>query len=155
MGTGSVTLRIGSRFDDVVLIGLSVRALCAAVPLDEQDARAVELCVVEAVNNAVEHAYRGEAGHWIDVVFQPVPGELRIDVCDRGERMDWTRVCRGAEACADDPYAEGGRGLFIMRSLMDEVGYGRRGGDNVLTLVKRVAPPLRTLLGAGRRSGAA
>ncbi len=138
MHAGAVTLRIDSQLEHVALIGVAVRAICAAVPLDDDEAASVELCVVEAVNNAVEHAY-GEAGHPVEVNLGLAAETLQIVVRDCGRRMDWTRACAQADAYAADALNEGGRGLFIIRSLMDRVSYRLADGWNELAMHKRLA----------------
>jgi serine/threonine-protein kinase RsbW len=148
MRMGSLTLRIDSQLDRVFLIGLSVRAICQTLPVD---ADAVELCVVEAVNNAVEHAYDDQPGHAVEVDLDVDPATLRIAVRDRGRAMDWTAACARADAYAIDTLAEGGRGLFIMRSLMDHLSYRSADGWNVLTMVKEL-PAATVAAGELRRS---
>lgn len=138
MRSGMLTLRIDSRLDHVFLVGLSVRAICAAAALPADEAAAVELCVVEAVNNAVEHAYREEPGHIVEIELALQMNGLSIKVRDRGLAMDWVAARRNADAYAVDPLNEGGRGLFIMRSVMDSLSYRSANGWNVLTMVKRV-----------------
>ena len=130
----ALTLRIDSRFDQVPLIGLAVRAIGTAVRLDDGGAGALELCVVEAVNNAIEHAYGGQPGHVVEVEVTLTAAALRVEVRDHGHRMDWV----AATARAAEPLTEGGRGVVIMRSLMDEVSYASGRGRNVLTLVKQL-----------------
>lgn len=139
MRSGALTLRIDSRLDQVPLIGLAVRAIGAAVPLDDGEASAVELCVVEAVNNAIEHAYGERPGHVVEVEVTLAPAALRIQVRDHGRRMDWAAACASADAYAAEHLADGGRGVFIMRSLMDGLSYDTVGGWNVLTMVKQLS----------------
>ncbi|MGH7788474.1 MAG: ATP-binding protein [Candidatus Binatia bacterium] len=146
MRPGTITLRIDSRLEDVWLIGLAVRAVCSALPLDEETTGAVELCVVEAVNNAIEHAYGEAPGQPVEVEASLAADTLRLAVRDRGRSMPWP----APPAAAPDGLNEGGRGLFIMRELMDDVDYATVDGWNVLTLTKHLTP--RAAL---RRSGAA
>ena len=138
MRSGTLTLRIDSQLDHVFLIGLSVRAICAAARLDDGEADAVELCVVEAVNNAIEHAYGEQPGYVVEVEAVLAATTLRIAVRDRGRSMDWAAACALADARAAEHLAEGGRGVFIMRSLMDGLSYHSADGWNVLTMVKQL-----------------
>ncbi len=144
MRSGSLTLRIDSQLDHVFLIGLSMRAICAAARLDDAAASAVELCVVEAVNNAIEHAYGNQPGSVVEVEAALADTALRIEVRDRGRSMDWAAACALADAHAAEQLDEGGRGVFIMRSLMDGLSYHSADGWNVLTMVKQLpsADPL-------------
>jgi serine/threonine-protein kinase RsbW len=143
MRAGAITLAIDSQLDHVFLVGLAVRATCCQAGFGDEDAAGIELCVVEAVNNCVEHAYRQEPGHRVEVELVLDGAGLRIDVRDRGRGMDWGAACARADAYAADAEAEGGRGIFILRSLMDAVDYRRHGGANVLSLYKRLPAPSR------------
>lgn len=138
MPAGTITLAIDSQLDHVVLVGLSVRAVATAFGLTGEAIDAVELCVVEAVNNSIEHAYGEVPGQRVEVTLCAAGGVLRMTVRDRGRRMDWAAACARADAYAADPSAEGGRGIFIIRSLMDAVDYHSSGGLNELTLVKHL-----------------
>lgn len=148
MRAGTLTLRIDSRLEDVWLVGLSVRAVCSTLPIDEETTGALELCVVEAVNNAIEHAYGEAPGHPVEVVASLAADTLCLAIRDRGRAMPWP----APSGPAPDELHEGGRGLFIMRTLMDEVDYATVDGWNVLTLTKHLAPRAAP---AVRRSGAA
>ncbi len=144
MRNGSITLSIDSTFDNVYLIGLAVSRICAAVANDAVDPSTFELCVIEAVNNVIEHAYAGEPGHPVDVTLSIAGDRLTCAICDTGRTMDWEAACRRAEQLPEEEdLAEGGRGLYIMQTLMDEISYCREGDTNVLTLTKRFSPAHR------------
>lgn len=135
--TGSITLTIDSRLEHVFLIGLTVNKLCAAAGLSELEAYQVELSVVEAVNNAIEHGYACEPGHPVELRITVDPASLAFAIADQGITMPENAAA--AVGTSDEPsLAEGGRGLLIMQSFMDAVIYEHRDGRNVRTLVKRL-----------------
>lgn len=142
MTAGAITLSIDSTLADVGLVGRAVRAICRTLPGGARAAAEVELCVVEAVNNAIEHGYRGERGHRVDVHLAVHEAELRIEVVDRGGGARGGLRC-ATRAAAPDPLDESGRGLFLMQALMDDVSYRREGGRSVLRLTRRLAPRRR------------
>jgi PAS domain S-box-containing protein len=72
------------------------------------DADAVVLAVNEAAANAIEHGYHDARGP-VEVAGDVVGGELRISIVDHG---DWR---------AGHPDPARGRGLPLMRTLMDDV----------------------------------
>jgi serine/threonine-protein kinase RsbW len=79
----------------------------------------IELALTEAVTNVLDHANEGEEYE----VSAGINGELCvIEVIDRGAGFDSTGI--GDDAAAPD--AEGGRGIQIMRALVDHVTF-----DNV------------------------
>ena len=138
---------IDSDLDDVALLAEAVMAVCAE-RVGEEQAREIELCVVEAVNNAIKHAYHGVAGGEVEVGLRFDERAAVIEVCDRGSAMP-----AGALEAADRPRTvdvacaaalpESGLGLVILRQLMDEVRYESRPERNVLTLVRRFGPHRR------------
>jgi anti-sigma regulatory factor (Ser/Thr protein kinase) len=91
----------------------------------------VESAVGEALANAAEH---GDAGAGFDVSATFEDERLVIEVKDHGGGFD----CGAALARANTPDASGSRGfgIFLMRSLMDEVAYSDRG--SCIQLVKRL-----------------
>lgn len=60
---------IDSDVSDVFLIGLSVNRICLEIPVSEIEAYQIEVCVVEAVNNTIKHAYGNEKGHEVEVLI--------------------------------------------------------------------------------------
>jgi serine/threonine-protein kinase RsbW len=140
MRTGTIELTIDSQLDYVFLVGQAVGTICAASPLGATKAREAEAAVVEAVNNAIEHAYGNQKGHAVRVMVTLLADRIMFRICDTGRRMGQASAgwATGDHASAD--LEEGGRGFLIMRSLMDEVSYAQVGNQNVLTLVKVFDP---------------
>jgi len=139
MRTGSILLTIDSQLDNVFLVGLAVNEICRVVLPDEVNAYQAELCVVEAVTNAIKHAYKGEPGHRVELTLAVEEDGVVFRVCDTGVPMPQPLDTRAA---AKNPplLAESGRGLFIISAAMDEVSYVSHEGTNVLTMVKRFHP---------------
>jgi serine/threonine-protein kinase RsbW len=140
----SIKLTIDSSLDNVSLVGLTVNKLCASVASVCIDPDEIELCVVEAVNNCIEHAYGKEGGHTVEIHFSLHPNSLVIAICDTGKAMDPVFV-EQADAALLDMYhddlhqiAEEGRGLAIMKGIMNRVTYKTEGGKNCLTLIKNL-----------------
>lgn len=98
----------------------------------EDGARAdCELAVVEGCNNAIKHNYRsvGEPV-FLEVLLEPHHIELRI--IDHGPGFVWPEAIK-----LPDPENESGRGLYLIRVLMDYAAYIRGPKQNVLLLRKR------------------
>lgn len=89
---------------------------------------------VEAFNNAVIHAYEHETSPGaVEVEFEVGPTSLSVRIIDHGKAFVPEEVPEPDLAALP----EGGLGLFIIRSFMDQVKYTRDNGRNVLTMVKR------------------
>jgi serine/threonine-protein kinase RsbW len=135
-----VRLEIDSRLDHVELLGRAVRALCSTAGVPARECAQVELALVEAVNNVIRHAYRGEAGHPVRVGFTLLDGRFSIEIEDEGLPMPR----RSSPALDFDPgdvanLPEGGMGLFIIHSVMDHVEFRRHEGRNSMVMSRRLA----------------
>ena len=133
---------IDSDLDHVSLIGMAVNKLCSMFSFSPADAYNMELCVVEAVNNSIKHSYRGEKGKDVSVIFSLSKEHIIIDICDHGIMMD-SNVLKKADLKGPDcktvdieSLADCGRGIGIMKSIMDSVTYTSGKDGNCLTLKK-------------------
>ncbi|HQA27332.1 MAG TPA: ATP-binding protein [Candidatus Competibacteraceae bacterium] len=138
--TRVIRLEIDSRPECIELLSDALCGVCRRLPATEIDR--INLAMVEAVNNAVEHAYRGEPGHPVWVELELASDHLRVRVCDRGHPMDPHHL--EAELIEPDPadpatWSMRSRGLFIIRNCMDEVRYETRDGVNILAMNRRLA----------------
>lgn len=128
---------IESRLENVSLLGLSVQAFCRSIPLDDVAVYQIELCVVEAVNNAIRHAYGSEAGHEVELIVTLYPQRITFRVCDDGRPLeDLHRAAPDFDDRDLGSLPEGGMGLFLIQSVMDEVSYETLDGRNILTMSK-------------------
>ncbi len=130
-------LVIPSNIDNIVFVGPAINAICQGLSLSLQDASQIELCVIEAVTNAIKHAYAGHFGHSVEVCVSTLSDRLVLRVCDSGHAM----TCDIPRTFDFDPtdipnLPEGGMGLFFIHSLMDEVSYTSHQGTNILTMTK-------------------
>jgi serine/threonine-protein kinase RsbW len=101
----------------------------------------VGVAVRESVINAIKHGNQHDASKMVYVDFQSTvepDGELVISVCDEGEGFEPEEV---ADPLApENMLKSSGRGIFLMRSFMDDVALRKRpeGGMEV-RMTKRVA----------------
>ena len=135
---GEIRIAIDSELRNVRLAGMAVRGICSASDLPDRDVFRLELCVVEAVTNCIQHAYSLEPGHTVDVAIRIAPDRLIFIVCDTGKGMPPERI---EPATAPPPekagigrLRDGGRGLEIIRKIMDSVSYMTRDGKNYLRM---------------------
>ena len=118
-------------------------ALTAAVQafldahVDEDLGFRVALVTSEAVTNAIEHGNRMDASRSVHLRIEVSNGGggVRVSVTDEGGGFDPEAVPDPLRASA--LLAEGGRGLFLMRELADELAYEDDGRRVVLTLRPR------------------
>jgi len=144
MGLKKMKFIIDSDLDNVPLIGISINKLCSLTPFSERMAFQMELCVVEAVTNCIKHAYKNDSAQKVEVVFSLSPEELVLDIYDSGIPMEIKMLEQAdMKSLEVDPkdlenIAEGGRGLPIIKEVMDSVAYESKEGMNCLTMKKKL-----------------
>ncbi len=70
MSVIEIALTIDSRLEQVAFVGLASRAWGQYIGLSQPLGQQVETCLVEAVNNAILHAYRNQPGGRVERVFR-------------------------------------------------------------------------------------
>ena len=137
----TLRLEIDSDLANTTLIAMAVRGLCAMTALSPVEVNRVELCVVEIVNNAIEHAYDHEKGHKVEVVAHLAQSALTLTVSDWGKAMVKGKLeSASLPVDLDDPalWLDSGRGLPIVQNLMDSVSYHRNGDKNSFVMLKHI-----------------
>jgi serine/threonine-protein kinase RsbW len=113
-----------------------VEAVCQAGGLDQVATNAVILAVNEATSNVIRHAHRNLPATTLQIQCQFLTDGIEVRLVDEGPTFDLTTVPHM------DPgeVRVGGRGVYLMRQLMDELtSEPRPQGGNVLRMVKRGA----------------
>jgi serine/threonine-protein kinase RsbW len=139
--TGAITFSIESEFGNVFLVGLAINKIACSIPLSQEAAFEVELAVVEAVNNAVEHANRHRRDKRVTVQVNVECKFISLTVIDKGAPIHPETFISAAAGMENASEIERGRGLAIIYALMDEVRCERRGKANHVTLIKYLKRP--------------
>lgn len=147
MDTGRIQLSIDSDIRQVQHVGEAVRCLASHLELTDAKPSSVELAVVEAVNNSIEHAYQSESGNSIDVAFEYSNDCLNIKISDYGVPMPKSIVGQlsgeismpeANENMDDLPVS--GWGMQLLKSVCDEVSYDCNKSCNTLSLSFKLTP---------------
>lgn len=121
-----------------------VKAYWAGIGLDPDVIDQIELCLVEMVNNAYEHAYHSEDGYPIELTsYLNDKNELVTEISDYGQSMskdEFTKAVNNEfiEPDPDDPetWVTSGRGFIIVVQLTDNLEYVNLGDKNTFRLYK-------------------
>ncbi len=92
----------------------------------------VELASAEAINNAIEHGCERLPASQVSVRWTWVKNVLRVEVTDPG----FFEPSAASALLPDDPLAEGGRGHFLMTTLMDAVRHSNSGSGHTVIMEK-------------------
>jgi len=97
----------------------------------------LKTAVAEACVNAIEHGNRQDENVKVLVLLTVEPTRLAVDVVDQGEEpIPADRPVPSIEQMVDGKTPSGGFGMFLIRSLMDEVEISREpDGGNQLRMV--------------------
>ena len=115
-----------------------VEAVCEAYRLERATTHALVIVTGEAITNIVRHAHQNRPGTQIDLHLQIRADAVVITFRDQGPPFDLAAV---PELPPGD-LRIGGRGIYLMRTLMDELTCEPRGegtDGNVIRMVKRCA----------------
>jgi len=91
------------------------------------------VCLAEALANAIVYGNRRDPSKRVRVEVSLEQNCLRARVTDQGEGFDPNRLPDPTDPC--NRSREGGRGIFLMRELMDEVHFNERGNSVTLVLL--------------------
>ncbi len=107
-----------------------VLAWCRIHGVDAKKLSGIELPLVEAVNNAIEHGCAGNPETTVQLSVRVASDHVVVTVCDPGNFQppaNWAEL-------PEDPLAEGGRGGFIIDSNTDGWEHSNTDGGHTLTL---------------------
>ena len=110
------------------------RILEAVAPagLDEDRLTDLAVALAEALSNAAVHGHRLDPKRRVAIVLLVSAGCVVVEVSDSGVGFD----ARGVHdpTLPERQLATGGRGIFLMRRLVDEVSYNASGNTVRLTV---------------------
>jgi len=130
---------IPSTLEAMEAILTRVLAVVKGLPCAPEEIDGVELALREALANAILHGNQSDPNKRVIVACFCECGKdrgLLLVVCDEGSGFDPAQV--PDPTTAESIYSGHGRGIFLMRQLMDGVGY-QNGGCEV-ELRKRRRP---------------
>jgi len=88
----------------------------------------VPVAVTEAVANAILRGNGSDLSRKVEITAEVDDRRLVVDVCDEGEGFDLQSLQQSPDD-GDWLEREHGRGVFLMRSLMDHIENARRDGQ--------------------------
>ena len=137
MTVETTELSLPSRIETVATAAAAVAQFISLCGMSDDAAFGIDMAIREAVSNAVLHGNRQDENKSVDIVLKSSPDAVEISVHDQGSGFNPEDV--------PDPTANenilktSGRGIFFMRTFMDEVNWLIRpeGGTTVRMLKRR------------------
>jgi serine/threonine-protein kinase RsbW len=87
----------------------------------DSDVDDISIALTELVNNAIHHGNKNDKNKKVTVRFYFKDGILSVSITDEGEGFSPDTI--NDPLHPDNIMAESGRGLYLVRSLMDDVNY--------------------------------
>jgi serine/threonine-protein kinase RsbW len=135
--TRTVRLDIASRIEMLEMVQVVIGHISQSLGFDEDAAHYMSVAMRESAVNAMKHGNKLDETKRVLIEFVMAPGVIEIHVQDQGAGFD--------PASVPNPVAEEnllkayGRGIFFMRSFMDEVSFSfPPGGGTRVSMIKRL-----------------
>jgi serine/threonine-protein kinase RsbW len=124
--------------ESVAEIEAAAEKLAADTDLDEDQRFYISMAVREAAINAVLHGNEYDPAKRVAVRLENTGADLIFVIADQGKGFDPSTL---PDPLSPENILRGtGRGIFLIRSFMDEVHFRQLHPGTELTLIKHLAP---------------
>ncbi len=131
-----ISYTLDSSLASVDRIEQTAEELAKKAGLDEDEIYRITMAVREAAVNAVLHGNAYDATKQVVAEFETSKTELVIRISDQGKGLDPDHL---PDPLAPENLLRGsGRGIFLIRSFMDEVKFRQLHPGTELTLIKHI-----------------
>ncbi len=133
-----MSFALSSTMDSVSEVEAAAEKFAVEAGLGEDERFRTTMAVREAAVNAVLHGNDYDPAKQINVSFENTGKDLVITISDQGKGLDPATL---PDPLAPENLMRGtGRGIFLIRSFMDEVRFRQLHPGTELTLVKHLTP---------------
>lgn len=129
-------LHLASLPKNVTRVETFLKRVQRAVNLDEIQFHKVMVALTEAVNNAIVHGNKADPTKEVRILCDLTPEALHLRVLDQGGGFDPASV--DSPLKEENLLRESGRGIFLMRTLMDRVSFSHHPDGMEVHLVLRL-----------------
>ena len=91
----------------------------------------IMISVTECISNAIVHGNKSDSSKLVHLELQMEPGILRCSIEDEGNGFDFNQLPDPTDP--ENIEKVGGRGIFLMKHLSDEVKFEEGGKKTVLS----------------------
>ncbi|MFN2531674.1 MAG: ATP-binding protein [Pyrinomonadaceae bacterium] len=137
MTVETTELNLPSRIEAVATAAAAVAEFVNRAGVSEEAAFGIDMAIREAVTNAVIHGNRQDENKSVEVTMKSSPDAVEISVHDQGPGFNPIDV---PDPTRDENILKtSGRGIFFMRTFMDEVDWLiRPEGGTTVRMLKRL-----------------
>jgi serine/threonine-protein kinase RsbW len=117
------------------VVDLLMRHCCDGGWLCRRSRFNLRVATAEALANAIVAGNQEDRSKWVQVQAEVCGDEIRIEVTDQGSGFDPAAV--PTPILPDDLDRPNGRGLFLIKNLVDDVRFNAQGNSICMTLRRR------------------
>ena len=120
-------VKLPSDFASLVEVENLIDKVCSDLGVQEDAYGNVLIAVTEAVNNAIQHGNEENSNLFVDVAVGDKETEFCFRIKDEGIGFDFNSL--PDPTAPENLLKESGRGIFLMRTLADEVEFDGEGNS--------------------------
>jgi serine/threonine-protein kinase RsbW len=132
----TIEIRLPSELRYLGVVDAVVQSFASEFALDTDDVNSISTATIEAASNAMEHANQFDVAKSVLVRMHGQGSVFEVEVQDEGAGFDHQPYER--ELGPEDLLKLRGRGIFIMRSFMDEVRFMKVGDGGMRVYLRKV-----------------
>ena len=106
--------------------------------LSEDQTDNLAIAVTEAVGNAIVHGNKKDPKKSVTIQYKLNPKSIRVSVTDEGKGFNPDRIANPLDP--DNIMKESGRGIFILKQLMDEVRFDFSDRGTTIHMILKIKP---------------
>jgi serine/threonine-protein kinase RsbW len=130
-------LRIPSSLDELPHVDAEVERVARQMGFGDNACADLGICVTEAAGNAITHAHHEQPDLYVEIRFERFADSLRVVVRDHGPGFDVEKI--PDPTLPENLLKPRGRGLHVIRSLMDSVEVTRLPDGMCIVMVKKLS----------------
>lgn len=117
--------KISSKREQLPKVEKIASSIADEMNLNEEQKDNLAIAVTEAVGNAIVHGNKQDAKKKVTLEFYLKKNEIKVSVKDEGQGFDPEALSNPLEP--ENIMKESGRGIFILKSLMDQIKFTENG----------------------------
>lgn len=130
-----IEMKVPAKPEYVGVIRLTISGIASRMGFSYELIEDIKIATSEAVTNAVQHAYKRNEDGEVVAGFALYNDRLEVMVSDSGKSFDMRKIRRETGPYSEkenvEVMREGGLGLYLIESLMDEVNVQLNQGVSV------------------------
>jgi serine/threonine-protein kinase RsbW len=127
--TQRIEISFPSKVEFLNLVHTVTDEMARMAGFDGDDSLNISLAVREAATNALIHGNERDSSKLVMVAFGVQKGSIEVEIEDQGTGFNPEQVDDPRDA--DNVARTSGRGIFLMRSFMDEVTFQKSNSDGM------------------------